>query len=92
MENAFEIVMPERIGLPNQILEIMKPVHQDCGGIIVIGQSSPQDKGNFTIVCRGCGMRAPMNRKQRLDLIFALLKGKKKEINGRIVVVAPAGG
>jgi hypothetical protein len=92
MENMFGIGMQmNSLGIENQILEILKPVHQECGGTIIIGQSSPQDRGNFKIVCQGCGEMAPMTRNQRLDIIFALLKGKERRINEKIIVIPPSG-
>lgn len=92
MEKKFGIVMQmNNLGIENQILEILKPVHQECGGTIIIGQSSPQDRGNFKIVCQNCEATARMTRNQRLDIIFALLKGTKRTINEKIIVIPPSG-
>ncbi|MCX6761039.1 MAG: hypothetical protein NTZ84_02990 [Candidatus Nealsonbacteria bacterium] len=92
MENMFGIGMQiNSMGIENQIMEILKPVHQECGGTVIIGQSSPQDKGNFKIVCRCCGETAPMTINQRRDIIFALLKGEERRINEKIIVIPPSG-
>jgi len=92
MENMFEIgKQVNSLGIENQILETLKPVHQGCGGTVIIGPSSPQDKGNFKMVCQYCGETAHMTRVHRLDIIFALLKGKGKRINDKIIVVPPIG-
>ena len=77
-----------KLGLENEILEILQPNHQDCGGTIVIGTSSPGDNGNFKIVCHKCGETAIMTRKQRLAIIVALLRGHNREINEKIIVVS----
>lgn len=76
------------IGLENEILEILKPTHEECGGTVVVGQSSPGDNGNFKIVCQRCGETAIMTRKQRLAIIVALLRGHNREINEKIIVVS----
>lgn len=88
MAGAFGITGREEgiIGIENQILEIIKPVHHSCGGTVIIGQSSPGDNGKFKIVCHECGETAFMTREQRLSIILALLKGEKERINEKIIV------
>ncbi|TFG35560.1 MAG: hypothetical protein E4H47_01190 [Parcubacteria group bacterium] len=92
MGKTFEVgKKASRLGLENDILEIIKPTHKECGGTVVIGQSSPGDNGDFKIVCNKCGERAVMNRKQRLAIIIALLRGHAREINEKIRVVSESG-
>ena len=92
MKGKFEIEQQSsNIGIENKILEILQPVHKGCDGDVIIGRSSPLDRGTFKLVCQKCGESVQMTHHNRIQIILALLKGKTTRINDKIIVSPPSG-